>query len=70
MLQEGATQAITCEPDLMASLFAQFGKDALAAAAVHPGVGTRVLESLGRPGAALLSKVSEDQAIQLGRLSA
>ena len=69
VLQKGATQAITREPDLMASLFLKFGKDALTAAAAHPGVGTRVVESLGRPGAELLSKVSEDQAIQLSRLS-
>lgn len=69
VLQKGAAQAINREPDLMASLFSKFGKDALTAAAAHPGVGTRVVESLGRPGAELLSKVSEDEAIQLSRLS-
>jgi len=68
-MQTAAAEAITREPDLMARLFSSVGKEALAAAARHPGVGTQVVEVLGREGAEALGKVTTDQAIQLGRLA-
>jgi hypothetical protein len=68
-MQTAAAQAITREPELMARLFSNVGKEALAAAARHPGVGTQVVEVLGREGAEALGKVTTDQAIQLGRLA-
>ncbi|MGA2862945.1 MAG: hypothetical protein ABSF95_00490 [Verrucomicrobiota bacterium] len=68
-MQKAAAQAITREPDLMARLFLKVGKEALTAAAKHPGVGTQVVEVLGREGAEVLSKVTTDEAIQLSRLA-
>jgi hypothetical protein len=68
-MQKAAAQAITREPDLMARLFSNVGKEALAAAARHPGVGTQVVEALGRQGAEVLTKVTTDEAIQLSRLA-
>lgn len=68
-MQKAAAQAITREPDLMARLFSSVGKEALTAAAQHPGVGSRVVNVLGREGTEVLSKVTTDQAIQLSRLA-
>jgi hypothetical protein len=69
VLQQGAAHAINREPDLMARLFSSVGKEALTAAAEHPGVGTRVMEVLGREGAETLGRVTTDQAVQLARLA-
>jgi len=68
-MQKAAAQAITREPDLMARLFSNVGKEALIAAARHPGVGTQVMDVLGREGAEALCKISTDQAIQLSKLA-
>jgi hypothetical protein len=68
-MQKAAAQAITREPDRMARLFSTVGKQALKAAALHPGVGSQVVEALGPEGAEALGRVRTDQAIQLGRLA-
>ncbi|MEI6394529.1 MAG: hypothetical protein WCT12_25910 [Verrucomicrobiota bacterium] len=68
-MQKAAAQAMTREPDLMAQLFSNVGRDALTAAGKHPGVGTKVMETLGREGAETLGKITTDQAIQLSRLA-
>ena len=69
VMKNAAAQAMTREPELMSSLFSSIGKQALTAAARHPGVGTQVMEVLGREGAETLSKLTTDQAIQLGKLA-
>ena len=69
-MQKAAAQAMTREPDLMAHLFSSVGKEAITAAAKHPGVGTRVMEALGTEGAKTLGKIATtDEAIQLCRLA-
>jgi len=68
-LREAAGQAINREPEVMARLFSNVGKAALTAAAEHPGVGTRVMEVLGREGAETLGRVTTDEAVQLARLA-
>lgn len=68
-MQKAAAHAITREPDLMARLFSTVGREALTAAGKHPGVGTQVMEALGREGAETLNRVTTDQAIQLARLA-
>jgi hypothetical protein len=68
--QKAAVAAINREPELMARLFSNIGKDSLAAAAQYPGVGTQVMGSLGSEGAeTLLKMTTEDEAIQLGKLA-
>ncbi len=68
-MQKAAAQAMTREPDLMARLFSDLGKEVLTAAAKHPGVGTQVMEILGGEGAETLGKITTDEAIQLSRLA-
>ncbi|HRR41159.1 MAG TPA: hypothetical protein P5244_08005 [Syntrophales bacterium] len=68
-MQKAAAQAITREPDLIARLFSNVGKDSLIAAAQHPGVGTQVMDLLGKEGAEALCKITTDQAIQLNKLA-
>jgi hypothetical protein len=68
-LRQAAAHAITREPDRMARLFADLGKNALLVAALHPGVGTPVLEALGREGAETLARLNTDQAVRLSRIA-
>jgi len=68
-LREAALQGIRREPDLMARLVAEVGRDALLVEARHPGVGVKVLKELGADGASLAAKLPTDEAIQLSRIA-
>ena len=68
-MRSATAQAMTREPELMGTLFSDLGKDALTAAAQHPGVGTQVMSVLGKDGAEALGKIATDDAIQLCRVA-
>ena len=68
-LREAALQGIRREPDLMARLVAEVGRDALLVEARHPGVGIKMLKELGADGANVAAKLSTDEAVQLSRIA-
>lgn len=68
-LREAALQGIRREPDLMARLVAEVGRDALVVEARHPGIGIKVLKELGADGANIAAKLSADEAVRLSRMA-
>jgi hypothetical protein len=68
-LKEAALQGIRREPELMARMVAEVGREALMVEAKHPGVGVKVLQSLGAEGAVVAAKLPTDEAIRLTRIA-
>jgi hypothetical protein len=68
-LKASALQALTREPELVAGLTAQFGRDALIAVAKQPGIAAPFIKTFGAEGAQTLGKLTTDQSIQLVRMS-
>lgn len=66
-LRGGALRAIDREPAMMTQLVRQYGAGALETAVRHPGVGDRLVETLGDQGINLGRKLTTDQSIVAAR---
>ena len=66
-LRNGALRAIDREPTVMTQLVKQYGSGALETAIRHPGVGERLVETLGDEGITLGRKLTTDQSIVAAR---
>jgi len=66
-LRTGALRAIDREPAMMTQLVRQYGSGALETAVRHPGVGERLVETLGDEGITLGRKLTTDQSIVVAR---
>lgn len=66
-LRNGALRAIDREPTVMTQLVKQYGSGALETAVRHPGVGERLVETLGDEGISLGRKLTTDQSIVAAR---
>ncbi len=68
-LQKQAISALNYSPDVLNRLIATYGPDALLAAVKHPGIGTEVMEKLGREGMEAALKLEKRDLMRLHRLS-
>lgn len=66
-LRVAGLRAVDREPQLMTRLVNQYGSGALEVAARHPGVGERLVGSLGEDGISLGRKLTTDQSILAAR---
>jgi hypothetical protein len=66
-LRAAAFRAVDREPALMANLVRQYGSGALEVASRHPGVGDRLVETLGDQGISLGRGLTTDQSIVAAR---
>jgi len=68
-LKSSAPQALRRDPELVAGLTTQFGRDALVAVAKQPGIAAPFIKTFGLEGAKTLGKLTTDQSIQLVKMS-
>jgi hypothetical protein len=66
-MRPAVLRAVEREPEVLTRLTETYGKDALETAAMHPGVGTEIVDELGANGIEASRELATDQAIVLGR---
>ena len=66
-LRSAGIQAVERDPQVLVPLVNRFGALAMEAAARHPGVGEKLVQSLGSDGIALSGKLTTDQAVVASR---
>jgi len=68
-LAQKAVHALKREPELLGSLTSQYGSKALQIAGEHPGVGTLVVQKLGREGLEVAARVDTPTMIKLAGIA-
>jgi len=66
-LRSAGIQAVERDPQVLVPLVNRFGAPAMEAAAQHPGVGEKLVQSLGSDGISLSQKLTTDQAVVASR---
>jgi hypothetical protein len=66
-LRAAGLRAIERDPQLMTQIVKEYGSAGLEVSAEHPGVGARLVESLGNDGISIGRKLTTDQAIAVAR---
>jgi hypothetical protein len=66
-LRAAGIQAVERDPQVLVPLVNKFGAPAMEAAARHPGVGEKLVQSLGSDGISLSQKLTTDQAVVASR---
>ena len=66
-LRTAALRAVDRDPSVMSTLVKRYGSGALEVAAEHPGVGEKLLNTLGQDGISLGRKLTTDQSIVAAR---
>jgi hypothetical protein len=66
-LRSAGIQAVERDPQVLVPLVSKFGAPAMEAAARHPGVGEKLVQSLGSDGISLSGKLTTDQAVVASR---
>ena len=66
-LRSAGIRAVERDPQVLVPLVNRYGAPAMEAAARHPGVGEKLVESLGTDGISLSQKLTTDQAVVTSR---
>jgi hypothetical protein len=66
-LRSAGIQAVERDPQVLVPLINRYGAPAMEAAARHPGVGEKLVQSLGSDGIAMSGKLTTDEAVVASR---